>query len=365
MPKPAAIAAPETADSTQSASHTREGIIRRARAADCTRHASRRSLLGASVAVLLSSTAVVPTAIAQSAQDYPTRPVKLIVPFAPGGATDTAARMLAERLSERLKQPVVVENKAGANNIIGNDAVAKAAPDGYTLLFAAAPFALNVALGMKLPYDINKDFVPISLVCAAPIVVFAHPSTPYKTLNDIVAAAKAAPAGLNYATAGAGSMPHLIGEGLKAKTKVNLQHIGYKGAAPALQDAIAGTVPVMIDAYIPTGVQAVAGKLRAIAVASTKRLAVLPDTQTVVEQGFPELTGAGFYGLLAPAGTPAAIIDKLHKATVSSVNDTDMRDRLVKQGYEVHASTPAEYAAYVRREIDRWTPIVQAAGIKP
>lgn len=321
-------------------------------------------MLGAGAATLLSSAVTLPAA-AQGADDFPARPVKLIVPFAPGGATDTAARMLAERLSERLKQPVVVENKPGANNIIANDMVAKAAPDGYTLLFAAAPFALNVALGMKLPYDIHKDFAPVSLVCSTPIMVFAHPSTPYRTLNDIAAAARASPSGLNYATAGAGSMPHLIGEALKAKTGANLQHIGYKGATPALQDAIAGTVPVVMDAYIPTGVQAAAGKLRAIAVASTRRLAVMPDTQTVVEQGFPELTGAGFYGLLAPAGTSTGIIDRLHKATVASVNETDMHDRLIKQGYEVHASTPAEYKAYIRREIDRWTPIVQAAGIKP
>ena len=309
--------------------------------------------------------ALAPLARAQGADTYPNRSVRVVVPFAPGGALDTVARLVAGKLAERMGQPFVVENKPGAANVIGNDTVAKAAPDGYTLLFAAAPLALNTALGMKLPYDPFTDFAPISLVATIPALIVTHPGTPYRTLKDVVDAARAKPGGLNYATAGVGSMPHLLGEALRTKAGVPLAHIGYKGAAPALQDAIAGTVPIFIDAYIPTGTQVVAGKLRAIAIASEKRSPVLPDVPTTVEQGYPELVGNGFYGLLAPAKTPPAIVEKLHAAVVDAVNKTDVRERLVQMGYDVPVSTPAQYTAYVKREIDRWAPVVKAAGIRP
>jgi tripartite-type tricarboxylate transporter receptor subunit TctC len=300
---------------------------------------------------------------AQSADAYPSRPVRIVVPFAPGGATDVVARMVAQKLAERLGQPVTVENKPGAANVIANDMVAKAAPDGYTLLFAAAPIALNTALGMKLPYHPQTDLAPVSLVASIPVLVMVNASTPYRSLGDIVAGARTA--NLNYATAGVGSMPHLIGEALRTRSGAQLTHIGYKGAVPALQDAMAGTVPILIDAYIPAGTQVLAGKLRGIAIAAERRSPVLPEVPTTAEQGFPELVGSGFYGLLAPAKTPAAIIDRLHAAVVDSVNRTDVREKLIKQGYDVHASTPAEYAAFIRREIERWTPVVKAAGIRP
>jgi len=297
------------------------------------------------------------------AQDYPSKPVRLVVAYPAGGGVDFVARTLSQKLTESLGQPVMVENKAGASGAIGADNVAKAAPDGHTLLFAAAPLALNTALGMKLPYHPVNDFAPISLVASIPVLIMAHPSTPWRSLPELVAAARAS--SVNYASPGVGSMPHLIGEALRARAGLQFPHIGYKGAAPALQDALAGTVPVLIDAYIPSGAQIPAGKLRGLAVAAERRSAVLPDLPTTVEQGFPDLVGSGFYGLLAPARTPPAIIEALHAAVVASVNGTDVRERLVRQGYEVHASTPAEYAAYLRREIERWTPVVRAAGIKP
>jgi len=326
---------------------------------------SRFLRAAAAAAALPALAPLAPLAHAQGADAYPNRSVRVVVPFAPGGALDTVARLVAGKLAERLGQPFVVENKPGAANVIGNDTVAKAAPDGYTLLFAAAPLALNTALGMKLPYDPFTDFAPISLVATIPALIVTHPGTPYRTLKDVVDAARAKPGGLNYATAGVGSMPHLLGEALRTKAGVPLAHIGYKGAAPALQDAIAGTVPIFIDAYIPTGTQVVAGKLRAIAIASEKRSPVLPDVPTTAEQGYPELVGNGFYGLLAPAKTPPAIVEKLHAAVVDAVNKTDVRERLVQMGYDVPASTPAQYTAYVKREIDRWTPVVKAAGIRP
>ena len=302
---------------------------------------------------------------ASAADTCPARTVRVVVPFAPGGALDTVVRLVSQKLGEKFNQPFVVENKPGAANIIGNDLVAKSPPDGCTLLFAAAPIALNQALGIKTPYDVQKDLTPISLVASGGVFVLVHPSTPYKTMQDIVEASKAAPGGLNYATAGVGSMPHLIGEGWRVKSGAKLVHVGYKGSAGALQDAVAGTVTVLLDGYIPSGAQVAAGKLRAIAYGAPQRSALLPNVPTTAEQGFPDLVGGGFFGLMAPAGTPKALIDKIAAGVKEVLAQPDVRERLIRQGYEVHGSTPAEYSAYIRREIERWTPVAKAAGIKP
>ena len=300
-----------------------------------------------------------------AADTYPTRFVRVIVPFAPGGGTDIVARLMAPRLGERLGQSFVIENKPGAANMIGNDFVAKAAPDGYTLLFAAAPLALNQVLGLKIPYDALKDLTPISLVATGGVLLLVNPSTPYRTMQDIVDAAKANPNGLLYATAGVGSMPHLIGEGWKVETGANLTHVGYKGSAGAMQAVMAGDVTVLLDAYSPSGIQAESGKLRAIAYAAPARSALMPNVPTTAEQGFPDLVGGGFFGLLAPSGTPQPIIDKLYAAVRDTLREPEIRERLIKQGYEIHGTTPAEYAAYIRQQIDRWTPVAKAAGVKP
>lgn len=300
-----------------------------------------------------------------TAEQYPTRSVRVVVPFAPGGALDTVARLVAQKLNERLGQPFVVENKPGAANIIGNDTVAKAAPDGYTLLFAAAPIAMNQVLGIKTPYDVQKDLAPISLVASGGVLILVHPSTPYKTLNDIVQAAKTSSNGLTYATAGVGSMPHLLGEGWKVKSGANLIHIGYKGSSPALQDVMAGTVTVLLDGYIPSGAQVANGKLRAIAYAAPTRSALLPDVPTTAEQGFPEMVGGGFFGLMAPANTPKAIIDKLYATVRDVLSQPEVRSRLISQGYEIHGTTPAQYSTYINQQIERWAPVVKAAGVKP
>jgi tripartite-type tricarboxylate transporter receptor subunit TctC len=300
-----------------------------------------------------------------AAADYPQRPVRVIVPFAPGGATDTVARQVAQRLGERLGQTFIVENKPGGANIIGNDTVAKAAPDGYTLLFAAAPLAMNKVLGLKTPYDPLKDFAPISLVASGGVLILAHPSSPYRTMKDIVEAAKATPDGLFYATAGVGSMPHLIGEYWKVESGVNLTHVGFKGSAPAVQAAVSGEVKVLIDGFTATINQIESGKLRPIAYAGRARSPLRPDVPTTAEQGFPQLVGGGFFGLLAPAGTPKPIIDKIHAEVKSIAGEADFRERNKKVGYEVHGTTPDEYAAYLREQIDRWTPIAKAANLKP
>lgn len=304
-------------------------------------------------------------ASSDAAADYPQRPVRVIVPFAPGGATDTVARQVAQRLGERLGQTFIVENKPGGANIIGNDTVAKAAPDGYTLLFAAAPLAMNKVLGLKTPYDPLKDFAPISLVASGGVLILAHPSSPYRTMKDIVEAAKATPDGLFYATAGVGSMPHLIGEYWKVESGVNLTHVGFKGSAPAVQAAVSGEVKVLIDGFTATINQIESGKLRPIAYAGRARSPLRPDVPTTAEQGFPQLVGGGFFGLLAPAGTPKPIIDKIHAEVKSIAGEADFRERNKKVGYEVHGTTPDEYAAYLREQIDRWTPIAKAANLKP
>jgi tripartite-type tricarboxylate transporter receptor subunit TctC len=314
---------------------------------------------------LLAPTEALAQATASTETDYPKRSVRIVVPFAPGGALDTVARQVAQRLTDRLGQPFVIENKPGAANIIGNDTVAKSAPDGYTLLFAAAPIALNQVLGLKTPYDVQKDLTPISLVASGGVLILVHPSTPYHSMNDIVQAAKAAPDGLFYATAGVGSMPHLIGEYWKVEASAKLTHVSFKGSAPAMQAAVAGDVKVLIDGYIPSGSQIESGKLRPIAYAAPQRSKLMPNVPTTAEQGFPQLLGGGFFGLMAPAGTPKAIIDKVHAAVRDATREPEFRDKLTGLGYEVHGSTPAEYADYIRRQIERWTPIAKAADMKP
>ena len=323
----------------------------------------KRCLLTLGATFLLAAGASLAPAMAD--EPYPSRSIQLIVPYAPGGALDTLARLVSKGLSQTLGQAVVVENKPGAANIIGNAYVAHAAPDGYTLLFAGAPLALNQALDMKQPYDALKDFAPISLVATTPMLVAVSPSSKYHSLAEILADAKASSAGIAYATAGVGSMPNLAGEALRMESGSKLTHVGYRGSAPALTDAMGGSVPVIIDAYTPTGTAVAEGKMRGIVVASKHRSPSLPDVPTTAEAGFPNITGEGFYGVLAPAKTPEPIVQKLHDTIVKVTDDSALRDRLLHLGYEVTATTPEAYAAYLREEIQRWTPVVKAAGIHP
>ncbi|MBL8382944.1 MAG: tripartite tricarboxylate transporter substrate binding protein [Burkholderiales bacterium] len=316
------------------------------------------------VAVAALASSALPLALAQPAGDYPSRPVRLVVPQAAGGALDNVARLLSQRMAETLGQQVVIDNRPSAGGIAGMDSVAKSAPDGYTLLFAAAPLALNTALGVKLPYDAQRDFAPISLAASIPGLVAVHPSVAYRNLADLIDDSKRAPKGVSVAVPSIGTVTHLMAEALRFKTKANLTIVPYKGAGQAIADVLAGTVPVFFDALIPTGTHVAAGKLRGIAIASRNRSPLFPDVPTVVEQGHPDLIVSGFYGVAAPAGVPAAAQRRIHQATVAALNHAEVRDRLLKQGYEIHASTPEEYAAFLKNEIDRWTPIVKAAGIK-
>lgn len=295
---------------------------------------------------------------------WPTRPVRVVVPTAAGGALDTVARLLGQRLSERLGQSFVIENRGGAAGIVGMDAVAKAAPDGSTVLFAAAPIALNTALGMRLPYDPERDFEPVSLVASIPTLLAVHPSRPERSIEDVIAAGRT-PAGFTLAVPNVGAVTHLAGEVLRARSGPNLTVVAYRGAGQAIQDALSGQVNGFYDALVPTGAQVLAGRLRAIAIGSRQRSPMMPDVATVVEQGMPDLVSSGFYGLLFPARTAPAIVQRLHAAVVEATAEgTELRRNLIGQGYEVHASTPADYTAFIRSEIARWTPVVRAAGIR-
>ena len=300
----------------------------------------------------------------QPAGDYPLRPIRMIVPQAAGGGLDNTARLIASRMSENLGQTVLIENRASAGGIAGMEAVAKGAADGTTVLMASATVALNTALGMKLPYDHERDFAPVSLAVSIPMLFVVHPATPYRTLQDIVDDSKRAPGGVAVAVASVGTLPHLLSEMMRYKTRANLNLIFYKGAAPASLDVLAGTIPVFIDALSPVGTHVTAGKLRAIALGSRVRSPLFPDVPTVAEQGMPDLVGSAFYGLLAPARTPQAIQRRLHQSIMTALANPEVRERLLKQGYEIHATTGEEYAAFMKNEIGRWSPVVKAAGIK-
>ena len=298
---------------------------------------------------------------------YPNRNIRMIVPFTPGGALDTVARAVAPIAGERLGQQVVIENRPGGFTVIGSELVAKAAPDGYTLLFAPAPIALNTALGLKLPYDPLKDFEYVSLVAQIPGLVVVHPSLPVKNLKELVEYAKKESAdkgGFQYATAGVGTMGHLLGEYFFSEQGIKPIHVGYKGSVPALQDLIGGHIKVLLDAYIPSGPQVISGRVRGIALATARRAPVLPDVPTFAEAGFNGFQAYGFYGVAAPAGTPKAVVDKLSAAFVAAASDRKVRASLVSSGYEVIASSPAEYRTFVQKQIALWGPVVRKSNIK-
>lgn len=299
-----------------------------------------------------------------SAQTYPDRQITIIVPYAAGGALDTLARVVGKGLEKELGQSVIIENKAGGANIIGNAYVAHSSPDGYTVLFAGAPLALNQVLGMKQPYDPLKDLTPVSLVATTPMLLAVNLSSPYRTLDDVLRAARENGQGLDYATAGIGSMPNLLGEALRLETKTKLTHIGFKGSAPALTAVLGNSVPLIVDAFTPTGTAVKDGQLRGIVVAAKHRVDSIPDVPTTAEAGFPKIFGEGFYGVLVPAGTSPEIVKRLHDAIVKVTSDETLRKSLAVLGFDIVASTSDEYAAYLKNEIERWTPVAKDAGIR-
>lgn len=298
------------------------------------------------------------------AQSWPQQSVRIVVPFAPGGATDLIARLLADQFTRRLGQNFIVENRGGASGIVGTQAVQTARPDGYTLLLSGnGPHATNVALFKKLPYDPLKDFVPISLTGQLPLVLNVNASLPIRTLNDFIAWAKSQPGQISYASPGNGSPPHLSMELLAQQHGLQLVHVPYKGSAPAIADLIAGHVPVMFDNLFASIQNIRAGRIRALAVGSARAMESLPAVPSFAESGMPGFEVATWTILVAPAGTPQAIVDLLARETETIFRLPDVRQRLLDQGALPVTTTPEETARYVRDEIKKWTAVIERAAI--
>lgn len=299
------------------------------------------------------------------AQDYPSKPIKLIVPFAAGGPADTVARVFGERLSQVAGQPVVIENRGGAGGMTGIAQVAKADRDGYTIGIASSgTLALNVALKQPMPYDPLKDLYMVTQAVSAPELLVVGPSVPAKDFKEFVALARANPGKLNFASSGNGGMPHLAAELLKIATKTDMVHVPYAGAAPAVNDLLGGHVQLMF-ADVPVLLGAVqGGQLRAIAVGSKNRVPLLADVPTTAEVGEPDVLADNWYGVVAPVGLPPALAQKIYDLSIATLRSPDVKDRLEKQGLGVVGSTSAEFTAYVRSEIERWGKVVEVANVK-
>ncbi len=301
------------------------------------------------------------SALAQ--QNYPARTVRLIVPSSPGGGTDISARILAPKLTEYLGQQVIVENRPGASTMIGGEAVARAAPDGYTLLMGISTLAINPAIYKKMPYDALRDFAPISQAVVLSNVLVTHPSLPPRTLKDLIAFAKARPGQINFASAGVGTSPHLSMELFLVMAGLKMVHVPYKGSGPGVIDLVAGHVPMMMPNMLSAQPHIKSNRLRALGVTGTKRASGAEDIPTIAEAGVPGYEAVQWYGVLAPAGTPRDIIGKLHAQIVRALHSADVRQRLLMDGAEPVGSSPEAFAAFIRAETEKWAKVVKAAGI--
>ncbi len=322
------------------------------------------SSFGGALAGALCLVTALPFPGTTTAQTYPARPIRFIVPFAPGGGTDVLARLLAPRLTESLGQPVVVDNRGGAGGVIGADIAAKAPADGYTIVLGSpGPLTINPNL-QKLPYDPQRDFAPIVLATISPFTLVVHPSLPVGSVKEFIALAKAKPGSLNFGTSGNGAVNHFSAEQFKSLAGVNLVHIPYKGSGPAVLDLVAGRLHVMFE-NLPTVLPHVkSGKLKMLAVGTKTRSALVPEYPTVAEAGVPGYESSTAFGVLAPARTPAAIITRLNQESSKAVQLPDSRDKLSGLGLEPVGGTPQQYAAHLKEELAKYGRIVKAAGIK-
>lgn len=304
--------------------------------------------------------------LAQTAASFPSKPVRFIAPFPPGGSTDLLARLVAQKLTETWGQQVVVENRGGAAGTIGVELASRAAPDGYTIVMGhVGTFGVNPTLYPKLPYDAVRDFAPITVLATVPNGMAVHPSLPVKTARDFVALAKARPGELLYASGGSGSASHLAGEYLKLLTKINMVHVPYKGTAPAMTSMISGETTMTITGMVALGPHIKSARLKLLGVATLKRLPILPEVPTLNESGVPGYDANQWYGVLTQAAVPRDIVTKLHADIVKVMARDDVKERLAADGAQPVANTPEQFAAHIKSEIARWAPVVKASGAKP
>jgi tripartite-type tricarboxylate transporter receptor subunit TctC len=315
------------------------------------------------MAVASFTIAVSPLA-ARGQSAYPNKPIRMIVPFAAGGGADIVARALGQKLAEVYRQPVVVDNRGGGTTIAPTEAVAKAAPDGYTLLMATSGHVINPSFFAKLPFDTVKDFAPVTQVTSQAYILGVYPGVPAKSVKELIALAKAKPGQLNYASGGNGNATHLGAELLKDLAGIDIVHVPYKGGGPALIALISGEVAMLFSNVSFTLPQIKAGKVRALAVSSTKRSLIAPELPTVAEAGVPGFELTSWYGVLAPAKTPKAIVASLHDEIVKALNAPDIKARLANDGNEAVGSTPEEFAAYIAAEIPKWARVVKRSGAR-
>lgn len=296
--------------------------------------------------------------------EYPERPIRLLLPFPAGGAVDIVARVMAAQMANDLGKPILIENKSGAGGIVATDAVAKSAPDGYTILLTTPNHTINAALQPKLPYDTEKDLLPVSVIATVPEVLVSNPDAPFKTFQEFVAYAKQNPGKLNYASAGVGTLPHLTMELLLQRIGAKVTHVPYRGAAPAMTDLLANVVQLKLDTYATSHPQVAAGRLRMLGIASSHRSKLMPDVPTIAEMGLPGYEGNLWIGMMAPVGTPQAVIDKLAAAGAKAARAPAVAERLQRDGVEPVGGTPAQMGALIAREIPQWRDLAKAANIK-
>jgi tripartite-type tricarboxylate transporter receptor subunit TctC len=316
-------------------------------------------------AVMLTAALISTGTTSALAQNYPTRPIRLVVASSPGGASDILARTLAQKMTEDLGQQVVVDNRGGASGVIGTDIVAKAVPDGYTLLIIQPSLTINPSMIRKLPYDTIKDFTPVSLVVDAAQIMTCNPSVAAKSVKELIALAKAKPGTLNFGSPGVGTSPHLTAELFKLQAGVDMPQVLFKGSGPAFISLISGEVQVKLSTVISAMPHVKSGKVRALGVTTKKRVAIFPDVPTIAESALPEFDTSQWFGILGPARLPPAIVKRLNTSLSRATADPQVKERLVGQGVEVVNSTPEEFAAVIKRELTQWAKVIKAAGIQP
>jgi tripartite-type tricarboxylate transporter receptor subunit TctC len=315
-------------------------------------------------AVLCAAAGCMSLSVDVSAQTYPEKPIRFVVPFAPGGSTDFLARLVGQKLTEAWRQPVIVENRGGGGGTIGADVVAKAAPDGYTILLTAISHATAVGFYRKLPYDLTSDLQAVSLIATQPNALTVHPSLPARTVKELIALARAKPGELAYSSSGNGSAQHLMGELFASLAKVNMIHVAYKGTAPALTDLMSGQVSASFQPVINAAPNANAGRIRMLAVTGPKRSPTAPDVPTMIEAGMPKYNVVAWYGVHAPGRTPKPVVDALSRETGRILALADIRERVLSQGMDPAPNTPEQFSAFVKAEVARWSKVIQDAGIK-